>query len=118
MVVLDGIAKRLAFLLRSKGNNRRGAATGCRACAGVEVIGHFHRSGHGLVKVAVRIDAAWGDDSASRIDCFFGRGQIATHHNNLSVFNADVGVKRVGGGGDASVSNDEVKCVRHARSFR
>ena len=55
------------------------------------------------------IDAAWGDHPARRIDRLFGRWQIATHDDNLSVFDADVGVKRVGGGGDAGVSNDEIQ---------
>jgi hypothetical protein len=58
--------------------------------------------------MAVRINSAWRDNAAGRIDCFLCWGEETAHNHDLAILNSYVGVEGICCSGDAGIGNDEI----------
>ncbi|MNN41434.1 hypothetical protein D3C81_1555530 [compost metagenome] len=121
MVVVHRRAQRMTFFLRGKRDHGGGAAAGGRDRAGAEVVGHPEAVGHGLVQVAVRIDAARQHQLAARVDDLRGFTQVKTELHDAAAVDGDIALHGVAGGHHGAVADDQVELfhdVGHERKSR
>ena len=104
----QSVEQRLLRLGGHKVDDGCGAAVGCGACAGEEVVGGNNAAGQGHLVVNVNINRAGRDQFARGVDFSFA-AEVGGDGDNLSIADADVGLVNVFGGDDGSVFNDEVE---------
>jgi len=115
VVVLDGCPRALALELAGEGHHRRRAAVSRRHRAGKEVIGQRHGVPHGLVEVAMRVDASGQHVASGGVDVAARRAETSPHRRDDATRDAEVGFEDVGRRGDHGIPDDRVE-LRHGLS--
>ena len=114
VVIGNGRAQRLTFLLGGERNHRGGATARGGTGSGVEIVGHAHGRLHRLVEVAMRVHAARRDDATGGINLAHPLRQQCTNLDNAPARNAQVGHIGVTGRRHARIADDQVQGFRHA----
>ena len=109
MVIPQRLAKRLAFLLKTK-RQHRGVAAECRrtrACG--KSVGHDDAVARRLGEMNMAVDAARQDQPVRRVNDRFRRPEIVAKRRDSTVTDGDVARERVGGGCNRAAANDGIE---------
>ncbi len=121
VIVLDGVAQRLATVLHGKRNDGGGAAEQGRQAARAKIVGHDGATrgkalGARLVEVAMRIYAPGKNEPAGRIQRLFSVREMIGKGRNTAVAYAHIATHDVTGRGHGAATDDQVKVAQAANS--
>ncbi|MNL46396.1 hypothetical protein D3C87_1691030 [compost metagenome] len=116
VVVVNGGLHGAAFALRRERDHGGRATAGGRARAGEEVVRQLHGRRHGLVQVAMGVDAARRDHPPGHVDFAQARRQAVPDLHDTAVRYPQIRAAGIAGGRQHRVAQHQIKTLlRHMR---